>query len=162
MEGVKGDVAMGEPMSAGGWTYERLAAKTAEERYNLWLNAKAKDTVQAQELARFIEDSGLDYAPTGGISMSDPRVLEMRDVIESPEGVAACLGATAEGLPALAGVERMIVARMKTRYGAFSQMTVTAGSIVGELMLSKGYRIAAQKKMPAGSVAKKAAFWTPR
>lgn len=153
---------MGERMLAGGWTYERLAAKTAEERFNVWLNAKAKSAVEAQELARFIEASGLDYAPTGGISMSDPRVLEMRDVIESPEGVAACLRATADGLPALAGVEPMIVARMKTRYGSFSQMTVTAGSIVGELMLGKGYRIASQKKMPVGSVAKTAAFWEIR
>jgi hypothetical protein len=149
-------------MLAGGWTYERLAAKTAEERYNVWANAKAKGGVEAQELARFIETSGLDYAPTGGISMSDPRVLEMRDVIESPEGVAACLKATADGLPALAGVEPMIVERMKERYGSFSQMTVTAGSIVGELMLSKGYKIASQKKMPAGAVAKTAAVWEAR
>ena len=159
---MKGKIVMGEAVSAGGWNYERLAAKTAEERYNLWRNATSKDTIEAQDLARFIEASGLDYAPTGGISMSDPRVVEMRDVIESPEGVAACLEATALGLPALAGVEPMIVAKMQTRYGSFSQMTVTAGSIVGELMLSKGYRIGAQKKMPGGSVAKTAAFWEIR
>lgn len=149
-------------MLARGWTHERLAAKTADERYNVWVNAKAKDTADAQELARFIEASGLEYAPTGGISMSDPRVIEMRDVIESPEGQAACLKATADGLPALAGVERMIVERMGGRYGPFSMMTVTAGSIVGELMLSKGYRIEKQKKMPEGSVAKTAAFWVAR
>lgn len=86
--------------------------------------------------------------------MSDPRVLEMREVIESKDGQAACLTATADGLPALAGVEPMIVAKTGSRYGQFSMMTVTAGSIVGELMLGKGYKIAAQKKMPDGSVAK--------
>lgn len=32
----------------------------------------------------------------------------------------------------------MIVERMGSRYGQFSMMTVTAGSIVGVLMLSKG------------------------
>jgi hypothetical protein len=149
-------------MLAGGWTHERLAAKTAEERYNVWVNAKAKGAPEAQELARFIEASGLEYAPTGGISMSDPRVLEMRDVIESAEGQAACLKATAEGLPALAGVEPMIVERMGGRYGQFSMMTVAAGSIVGELMLSKGYKIEKQKKMPEGSVAKTAACWVTR
>lgn len=147
---------------AGGWTLEKLQARTAEERFNVWSNAKTKGTPEADELASFIESSGLDYAPSGGISMSDPRVLEMRDVIESSEGQAACLQATTNGLPALAGVEPLIVERMGDRYGRFSMMTVTAGSIVGELMLGKGYKIAGQKKMPEGSVAKTAAFWVVR
>ncbi len=147
---------------AGGWTFEKLQAKTPEERFNVWVNARAKKTAEADALAGFIEASGLDYAPTGGISMSDPRVLEMRELIESSEGQAACLKATADNLPALAGVEPMIAAKMGARYGQFSMMTVTAGSIVGELMLSKGYKIAAQKKMPDGSVAKTAAFWVAR
>ena len=56
----------------------------------------------------------------------------------------------------------MIVARMGDRYGRYSMMTVTAGSIVGELMMAKGYRVSGQKKMPEGSIAKTAAFWTPR
>ena len=67
-------------------------------------------------------------------------------VIESPEGQAACLKATADGLPALAGVEPMIVERMGSRYGQIGMTTVTAGSIVGELMLSKGFKIGSQKK----------------
>lgn len=141
---------------------EKLAAKTPEERFNVWSNARAKGTPEADELAQFIEESGLNYTPTGGISMSDPRVLEMRDVIESAQGQAACLKATADGLPALAGVEPMIVERMGSRYGQFSMMTVTAGSIVGELMLSKGFKIETQRKMPDGSVAKSAAFWVER
>ena len=94
--------------------------------------------------------------------MSDPRVIEMREIIESDEGRAACLKATETGLPALAGVEPMIVERMGGRYGAFSQMTVTAGSIVGELMLSRGYKIVGRKKMPEGAVATTAAMWAPR
>jgi hypothetical protein len=147
---------------AGGWTLEKLEAKTPEERFNVWSNARIKGTPEADELARFIEESGLNYAPTGGISMSDPRVLEMRDVIESAEGEEACLKATADGLPALAGVEPMIVERMGSRYGQFSMMTVTAGSIVGELMLSRGFKTEGQKKMPEGSVAQTAAFWVAR
>lgn len=147
---------------AGGWTLEKLQAKSAEERFNVWVNAQAKGTLEATELARFIEQSGLDYAPCGGISMSDPRVIEMDDIISSSEGQAACLQATADGLPALAGVEPMIVEQMGSRYGSFSMMTVTAGSLVGSLMLSKGYKIASQKKMPEGSVAKTAAFWELR
>ena len=63
---------------AGGWTLEKLEAKTPEERFNVWSNARAKGTLEADELAQFIERSGLNYAPTGGISMSYLRVLEMR------------------------------------------------------------------------------------
>ena len=147
---------------AGGWTLEKLAARSAEERYTVWRNALKQGTPEAMQLAQFIEASGLDFAEKGGISMSDPRVLEMRDIIESPEGRKACIDAVAKGLPALAGVEPMIVAKMENRYGAFSQMTVTAGSIVGELMPTLGYRISGQRKMPAGSVAQTAAFWVSR
>lgn len=91
--------------------------------------------------------------------MSDPRVLEMRDIIQSPEGRHACVAAVKAGLPALAGVEPMIVSRMGERYGAFSQMTLTAGSLVAEVMTSLGYKISGRKDMPPDSIAKTAAFW---
>lgn len=68
---------------AGGRTREKLEAKTSEERFRVWSNARAKGPLEAEELARFIEESGLNYAPFGGVSMSDPRVLEMRAVIET-------------------------------------------------------------------------------
>lgn len=58
---------------AGGWTLEKLQAKSDEERFNVWVNARAKGTPDALELARFIEESGLNYAPTGGISLIFPR-----------------------------------------------------------------------------------------
>ncbi len=149
---------MTQPL-AGGWTLERLRARTPEERHTIWRNAMAAATPQALALARFIETAGLAFAPTGGIGMSDPRVLEMRAVIESPEGRRTCVAAVQDGLPALAGVEPMIVARMGERYGAFSQMTLTAGAIVAEVMTALGYRKVQPRRMPAGSVARTAAFW---
>ncbi len=144
---------------AGGWTLEKLWAKSPEERFNVWHNARRLGTPEALELANFIAHSGLDYAETGGISLSDPRVIEMDEVIKSDVGRQACLSATSNGLPALAGVEPMIVAKLGDRYGAHSQMTVTAGSLVGEVMYSMGYKVTGRKQMPAGSVAKSAAIW---
>lgn len=123
---------------AGGWTRKKLEAKSPEERYTVWHNARRAATPEALQLATFIETSGLDYAPSGGISLSDPRVLEMRAIIEAPEGRRACLDANERGLPALAGVEPLIVAQMGRRYGAFSQMTLTAGGLVAEVMYSLG------------------------
>jgi hypothetical protein len=147
---------------AGGWTFEKLQAKTPEERFNVWVNARRLGTPEALELATFIEGCGLDYGPTGGISMSDPRVVEMDEIINSDAGRTACLKAVQNGEPALSGVERLIVAQMKDRYGAHSQMTVTAGSLVGMLMYSLGYEKGRSRSMPEGSVATQAATWIPK
>lgn len=43
--------------------------------------------------------------------------------------------------------------------GPHNWMTVIAGSMVGELMQSLGYRKVGRKPMPQGSVAKTAATW---
>lgn len=158
-------IIRGDNMSeqhAGGWTLEKLQARSPEERFTVWENARRKGTPEALALAEFIARSGLDYSPKGGMSLSDPRAIEMDEIIHSPLGRAACLEATAAGRPALAGVEPLIVEKMGARYGAFSQMTNTAGYFVGNLMLSEGYEIAGRGNMPPGSVAKTAAVWKPR
>jgi hypothetical protein len=153
---------MMEGTLAGGWSFETLQAKSAEERFTVWENARRIGSPEALELARFIEASGLEYAPTGGISMTDPRVLEMDEIITSQEGRVACLSAVEQGSPALAGVEPLIRERMGSRYGGFSQMTNTAGTLVGLLMYSLGYEKGPSRPMPAGSVAKTAATWVKR
>lgn len=147
---------------AGGWTLEKLKAKSPEDRFNVWVNARRRNTPEALELARVIEESGLDYAETGGISMSDPRVIEMDKIIHSEAGRKACVNAVQNGQPALAGAEPLIVTQMGSRYGAHSQMTVTAGSLIGLLMYSFGYERGPNRKMPDGSVARTAATWTHR
>jgi len=144
---------------AGGWTLAKLQARSPEERFTIWENARRKGTPDALALARFIEICGLDYAPTGGISMSDPRVIEMDEIINSPQGRAACLDAVAKGEPALAGVEPLIREQMGSQYGSFSQITVTAGSLVGILMSGLGYAKGPPRPMPKSSIAKSAATW---
>jgi hypothetical protein len=144
---------------AGGWTLEKLKAQTPEQRYNLWTNARRIGTPEALKLALFIESSGLNYAERGGISMTDPRVIEMWEIINSPGGRRACVEANDKGLPALAGVEPLIIAKMGERYGSFSQMTVTAGSLVAEVMYGLGYKKGPSRPMPEGSVAKTAVIW---
>ena len=46
-------------------------------------------------------------------------------------------------------------------YRGGNMATVTAGSLVGELMRSLGYKKVGQKPMPPGSVAKSASLWVP-
>jgi hypothetical protein len=91
---------MGEQL-AGGRTFEKLKAKSPDERYTIWHNARRLATPEALRLAQFIETSGLDYAPSGGISLSDPRMLKMRAIIASTKGRQARLEALTVASPRL-------------------------------------------------------------
>jgi hypothetical protein len=83
----------------------------------------------------------------------------MEEIVNSKEGRAACVKATEDGLPALAGVEHMIVAEVGDLYGQKYMATQWAGYVVGTLMKSLNYEQIGQKAMPPGSVAKTAAIW---
>jgi hypothetical protein len=69
----------------------------------------------------------------------------MYDAINSPEGRAGAVKATKDGEPALAGVEPLIRAALGVDYGPHNWMTVIAGSMVGEMMQSLGYRKVGRK-----------------
>jgi hypothetical protein len=70
--------------------------------------------------------------------------------------------ATETELPALSGVEPLIVEDLGNRYQPHDLGTVSAGSIVGEVMRHMGYEKTPDGKMPEGSVAKTAVTWKPR
>ena len=86
----------------------------------------------------------------------------MEEIIWSPEGKRRIVEANEAGLPALAGVEPLIVADLGDRYHPHDLGTADAGSIVGEVMRHLGYELAGHAKMPVGSVAKTAAIWKLR
>ena len=76
---------------AGGWTQAKLAARNPEERFGIWKNARSKATPETLELASIIESLGM-ISPIGGLKMDDPLTLQMFDIINSPNGRAACSG----------------------------------------------------------------------
>lgn len=78
------------------------------------------------------------------------------------EGKKAACEATEAGLPALAGIEPLIVADLGDRYHPHNDGTKSAGGIVGELMRFLGCELAGHADMPSGSVAKTAALWESR
>lgn len=146
----------------GKLTVEKLEAMTAKERENLWINARAANTPEAAYLVTVIESLGLPYSEDGGMRLDSPVAIKMNDIITSPDGQKRCLEATKDGLPALAGVDGELNSVLGVDYRAGNQATQTAGYLVGNLMISLGYKIAGQRKMPEGSVAKTAAFWVTR
>jgi hypothetical protein len=58
----------------------------------------------------------------------------------------------------MSGIDPMLQVALGSDYGAHNMGTATAGSLVGQLMQSLGYK-AGQKAMPPHCIAKTAATW---
>jgi len=143
------------------YTVADLEALSPEERANLYENARKRRAVGGQAIMDMIDSGGLSLSD-GGMRTSDPVYIRMQELIWSTEGRKLALAATAKGLPALAGVERLIVDDLGGRYHPHDLGTANAGSIVGDLMRHLGYAKDREAKMPEGSVAKTAMVWKLR
>ena len=98
---------------------------------------------------------------SGGLTRDHPIIQRLEDVCRSDEGRAAARSASDEGLPAMAGVDPLLVRELGADYGTFDT-TSWAGGFVAEEMEAQGYRQTRKKPMPAGCVAKTAAFFERR
>jgi hypothetical protein len=148
----------------GNITFEALKKKTPKERFKIAENTKYSKLFSVDEKQKYLEIihvSGPVDGRTAG-SADDPFHLEMEEIINSTVGRKACVDATAQGMPALAGVEPMIIAHFGDEYAQTHLSTMTAGSLVGQLMRELGYDIVGRKPMPADAVAKTAAVWGKR
>lgn len=141
-------------------TIEMLTQMTPEQRAQMYQNALERLDSGGREVVDLIDSSGLPLR-SGGMKMTDPVYLRMEEIIWSVDGKKAMVEATEAGLPALAGVEPLIVGDLGNRYQPHDLGTVSAGSIVGEVMRHLGYEKQPDAKMPEGSVAKTAATWKP-
>lgn len=84
---------------------------TPKQRAILYQNAKDRRENGGQEIMDLIVSSGLPLS-SGGMRMSDPAYLKMEELTWSTEGRKAAVDATESGLPALAGIEPLIVAAL--------------------------------------------------
>ncbi|WP_340646343.1 hypothetical protein [Phenylobacterium sp.] len=137
-----------------------LVKLSVHDRHQLFKNAvRLSHTPDGAALKTLIEEAGLPFSEGAMLSSDDPAYVKMYDIVHSPEGRAAAIAAVKSGLPGLAGVEPMIHEVLGIDYGPHNWGTVIAGSLVGEIMHSAGYRKTGSKPMPPGSVAKTAATW---
>lgn len=145
---------------AKNWTPEELAAMSVHDRANLYRNAsRLAHTPDGAALKKLLEEAGLPFSDDACLTMDDPITIRMHEVINSPEGRAAAVAATKDGLPAMAGIDPMLQVALGVDYGAHNMGTATAGGLVGELMTSLGYKKASSKALPPHCVAKTAATW---
>lgn len=142
------------------WTIDRLESLSVHDRATLYKNAsRLADTPDGAALRQLLEEAGLPFSEEGMLSSNDPIVLKMRDVIFSPEGRAGAVAATKAGRPALEGVEPLLQEALGVDYGPHNWGTVIAGSMIGELMQTLGYRKNGRKTLAPFCKAKTAAMW---
>ncbi|KAA2236802.1 hypothetical protein [Salinarimonas soli] len=131
---------------------DQLRALSHLERHRVWVNARA--------LVAQIEALGLPYDAPTGLKLDSPIGRQMTAIIYSPEGRMAGILATEQGLPALAGVEPLLVSQMGDDYAKTYEATIQAGYVVTQMMKANGFRKTNQNRpMPSESVAKTAAFF---
>lgn len=145
---------------AAQWTPQKLAAMSVHERAELYRNAcRLGHTPQGAALKIMLEEAGLPFSEDRCLSANDPIYLKMHELIESPEGRAAAVAAVKVGLPAMAGVDPLLQVLLGSDYGPHNMGTQTAGSMVGEVMRSLGYKKTGEASLPRNCVAKTAATW---
>jgi len=144
---------------------EMLRRKSPEERLQMYQNARERYDKGGREMMDAINASGLPLreGPAGGTSKSDPVYIRMEEIIWSAEGRKAAIEATdVLKQPAMALIDPLLKSQMGDAYNSDHQVTVSAGSIVGELMRHLGYEKTKQMPLPDGCVAKTAVMWVPR
>lgn len=141
-------------------TEDQIRAMTSQQRATLYENAKRRAAEGGQVIVDFIDANGLPLSD-GEMLSSDPDYAEMERIIWSAEGRTAALKAVEEGLPALAGVDRLIHAALGERYHPHNAGTINAGVITAALMRHLGYAEAGPGAF-AGGVAKSGMKWKKR
>ncbi|MDR3508990.1 MAG: hypothetical protein P4L64_13940 [Caulobacteraceae bacterium] len=150
---------MEEERFIGGWTRSKLTARTPEERYAIWKRAKSLRTADGNQLAREIEMLGLPYAEPGLLAEADPMRGEMAAIMARPEARSACIEATLDGLPAIAGVDPLFHEAFGPAYRRSDEAIATANALVAALMGERGYVEAGRKDLPSRYVARSGLFW---
>lgn len=150
---------MDEERFIGGWTRSKLAARTPEERYAIWKRARMLKTADGNQLAREIERLGLPYAEPGVLGESDPIRQAMHEIMKTREARSACIEATLDGLPAVAGVDAMFHEALGVAYRHNDAAVATAHALTAELMTSLGYAEVGHKDLPNRYVARSGVFW---
>jgi hypothetical protein len=150
---------MTEERFIGGWTRSSLAARTPEERYAIWKRARLLRTADGNQLAREIERLGLPYTAPAGLAEDDPLRQRIVDIVATPQARSACIEATLDGLPAIAGVDPLLHDALGPAYRKSDEAIATAAAQVAELMRGLGYVEAGSKSLPTRYVARGGVFW---
>lgn len=150
---------MDEERFIGGWTRSKLAARSPKERYAIWKRARGLKTADGNQLAREIERLGLPYADPGVLADDDPVMATMREIAATREARSACIEATLDGLPAVAGLDTLFHQALGLDYRRNDAALSTAQVLAADLMKGLGYVEAGRKELPNRYVLRDGVFW---
>jgi len=150
---------MTEERFIGGWTRSSLAARTPAERYAIWKRARMLRTADGNQLAREIERLGLPYAEPGQLADDHPMRTAMAEIINSLAGRSACVEATLDGLPAIAGVDPLLHDAFGRDYRQSDEAVATVQALIALVMDELGYAPAGEKALPSRYIARAGVFW---
>jgi hypothetical protein len=150
---------MTEERFIGGWTRSSLAARTPAERHAIWKRARLLRTADGNQLAREIERLGLPYEEPDRLAEDDPMRAAMAQIVTSPEGRSACVEATLDGLPAIAGIDPLLHDALGRDYRQSDEAVATAHALVAQVMGEQGYAPAGNKTLPSRYIARSGVFW---
>ena len=85
--------------------------------------------------------------------------LGMIEIVTSPAGRSACIEATLDGLPAIAGIDPLLHDAFGRDYRHSDEAIVTAQTLVAQVMGELGYEAAGAKELPSRYVARTGVFW---
>lgn len=153
---------MKEEVFIGGWTRGALRERSQTERHQVWRRAKALHSAEGNHLARAIERLGLPYAEPEALPQDDPLARRLTQTLASPAARSAALEATLDGLPAMAGVDRLLHQHLGEAYRRSPAAVAAAQALVAELMARLGYVAAEERPLPAWCVARTGVFWRRR
>ena len=142
-------------------TVDDILAMPVAKARTLSTNAWKSNDPKADALRNlFKHPSVVAFLSEGGLPLDHPIMAELYETCTSPAARAAALSASEAGLPALAGVEPIIL-----NAGIFYDtdfLRQSAGGFLAEVMADAGWLKAGVKPMPEGSVAKSAATYKRR
>jgi hypothetical protein len=144
-------------------TLETLKCETAAQRWQRYQNAMRRPgDPESKRLIALIDDNELSLREGGGLPAEHPLIRAIRDICHSPEGVAAGIEATEDGLPALAYVDPIIRERLPA-YVVQRDSHSWAGTYMAEAMEHAGYRRTGRRgQLPPGSGAETAMIFERR
>jgi hypothetical protein len=109
------------------------------------------------------EECGLPYSEGAALRWDDPIALKIYEIVNSKEAAAAMIEVTEQGLPAICGVEPMLIKALGVDYGGHNMTTNIAGRFIAERMQQLGYKNSGRKGiLTEGSVAKSAEIFVKR
>ena len=94
--------------------------------------------------------------------MNQALYKDMRELVNSADGIKRAVRATNDGQPALAGIDALLRQELGSEYVRATNGAWWAGFAVAQLMRELGFVEAGTGKCPSGCVAAQGIVWQPK